>query len=733
MARLPSSVSQQAKRNRAIVALARRELAKLWPRVNWSSPAAPQAVSTIYEAIVTRYGEIAATVGAEFYDEVRAEQQPRTQYRATVADPVDEERVNGIVESAFRGYTVAADQADGSHVTTSELPVEDRVQQRLEQSLSRLVLQPGRGTIAENVRKDPAQPVWVRVPTGETTCEFCIMLASREFGTHFSGYRSERVALFDDNGDKYHKNCDCVAVPIFDGLISDVSPNIGDYQRIYYKATRAAGTHSDTKAILREMRKIIAAEQPTPAPKPRPTPKPEPSVRLPVVVDLDTPTPNSLLRPHDDPLPDIRVKQDLTRDLAADLAATNPKFRDGEQWQINCTRCAAAVELRARGYDVTAEPKPSSTTDNDPKSILERWRSPDGSLAGQDAGLRATRDPNPGEAIGMSSGSRIWHWLPAGRKAGKAAADAAVTEWGDGARGYITVVWSGRRSAHIFNVENHGGRIIYTDGQSNEIDASSHWDRISTAAETARIVRTDDLTPTRRVMEWVRERSDTEVNAPSEQAIGAELARRGLRGISSDARAFRAGVKAVLDGEEPDSKYSTFQATQQNYDAGVEWARTFTAARSDASTAPVSAAAEAIDGPRRGSVDRSNVKHVIQHELDTAQRLADLGDKVVFLPAAKDAGRKNPDVMINDEQWELKSPESTKPNTILRRLTRGRQQSPRMVLDLARTDIPIEQAIDIARQALARYPEIESIRVIGRVTAVGEPLDITLNREVSEP
>lgn len=290
MASRPPEVTQQAARNAAIVALASRDLARLWPRVDWASDKAVNAVTTVYRAIVSRYGAASASIAAEYYDDLRARQQLSTGYRAVPADPVPEAQVVKIVESAFQGRSHvrvveldddAAAAADHVTVTTSELPIAERVQTRLESSLSKLVQQPARDTIAENVAADPAGPTWIRVPTGETTCEFCIMLASRELGARFGGYSSQERALFDENGQTFHKGCDCVAVPIYPGQNAlDVSPHLRDYKRIYDKGVKKAGTHSDAKAILAGMRQVLKDEQP-PAIEAAPE-QPEP-------IDLDVP------------------------------------------------------------------------------------------------------------------------------------------------------------------------------------------------------------------------------------------------------------------------------------------------------------------------------------------------------------------------------------------------------------------------------------------------------------
>lgn len=672
-----SPASQQATRNRAIVALAARQLAALWPRVDWTSDRAVDAVTTVYRAIVTRYGQSAAAVAAEFYDDTRAAHRLPSRYRARPADPVPDEQITRKVESAFRGkVTVTVLDQPAVSSTTSDLPVDQRVQQRLEQSLSRLVLQPGRDTIAENTAKDPAGTRYIRVPNGETTCEFCIMLASREITRQFRGYRTKATALLK-NGEKYHNGCDCEAVPVFPGDdIDELSPNLRDYQDLYYRATDAAGTSSDTKAILAKMRQLIKDQQPQPKPEP---PQPEPRPRP---IDLDTPAPRrdpgpvaaaDTPRPADDPLPTVKAKPDPTeRDLADDLLVTNPNYFADEKWQINCTRCATTVELRARGYDVTAEPKPVEVTDNDYASILQRWTSPDGTPAGTGAGEFATRSLDDAaaadEALGMSAGSRVWDWLPAGKAEAKQAADAAVTQWGDGARGYITVVWENRRSAHIFNVENRGGTVIYTDGQSNKIDARGHWDGISDDPQSSRIVRTDDLTPTTRVLEWVRERTDTDY----------ELARKKAAAQARYNRLFR-------PSEQPTSTK-----------------------RSRAGPG----SADAPTGPG-GSVDRSHVPRGLrQHELDTAERLAQRGHQVVFLAAA--GTEKSPDATVDGEVWEFKAVFGSSPDAVARHLRAAAKQARRTrsaVLDVTGTDLTDDDVKRLVAHYGRRY-NLRAVRVI---------------------
>lgn len=300
------SVAQQSQINAGIVALAGAELAKLWPNIDFASPAAQQAVKTFFGAIVAKYARASASTSAMFYDERRAVTPARGGFAATPADPIPQPVIDKIVESAWLGAPAAPEPAapepTPANATTSDLPLDQRVSERLTATAQRLVLQAGRDTIAQAAAKDPANPRYIRVPTSPKPCAFCVMLASRDLNDKFHGYKSARSALFRSDGEKYHTDCDCEPVAVFPGQdISEISPNMGDYLKLYNGARRAARRNADwaglewqqqTKLILKHMRLLMKDDGGTepngpkkppapkppepkpPAPKPKPAPKP---------------------------------------------------------------------------------------------------------------------------------------------------------------------------------------------------------------------------------------------------------------------------------------------------------------------------------------------------------------------------------------------------------------------------------------------------------------------------
>ena len=275
------------------------------------------------------------------------------------------------------------------------------------------------------------------------------------------------TAYVNKNGKTVGGNCDCIAVMVpvgstswegldahinLENLWQDTTENLSNddarnaFRRTWEKKVRDGETHHYTPV----------------QPKPEPEPKPEPALKIaPTPKPEPSPTPEKTAPAKPDPLPDLpRITETL--DPAADLTLVNPRYKDSRQWQVNCTRCSTSVELRARGYDVTATPMPrlKADRDNDYVSILARWNSPDGTRAGN-AGvlgaqgtidrLKNTGDLTPGGAggeppLGMgqvfgigggenSGASRVWDYLPAGRGTSgkaKAAADEAVRSSGRG-------------------------------------------------------------------------------------------------------------------------------------------------------------------------------------------------------------------------------------------------------------------------------------------------------------
>lgn len=141
-------------------------------------------------------------------------------------------------------------------------------------------------------------------------------------------------------------------------------------------------------------------------------------------------------------------------------SGTNPNFRKLTGYDINCQRCVVAYEMRRRGYDVEALPRANNEGNYS-------WR----------RGFEGQR------------------WLRLGARRYQQSIDlleSEVKSWGDGARGIVYVQWN-QSSAHVFNVENRKGVVVYVDGQTNNKNYSADVHMRGSMPTKTMVSRVDNL------------------------------------------------------------------------------------------------------------------------------------------------------------------------------------------------------------------------------------------------
>lgn len=180
-----------------VVLLAERELQEFYESLNHTNGSqSARALQLFVPELVTKYGEIVATLAADFFESLREEARVTRPYKAVLSEGIPTEQslisANWAVSPLFRPDGVPDVQAAFSNLTD----VTDR-----------LVKQNARDTIALNTQRDPAQARWARVPSGSDTCTFCLMLASR--GAVYSSESRAKQAK------TYHGKCNCVPRPIW--------------------------------------------------------------------------------------------------------------------------------------------------------------------------------------------------------------------------------------------------------------------------------------------------------------------------------------------------------------------------------------------------------------------------------------------------------------------------------------------------------------------------------------
>ena len=154
----------------------------------------------------------------------------------------------------------------------------------------------------------------------------------------------------------------------------------------------------------------------------------------------------------------------------------NPHYYEGVEYQINCQRCIYAYEMQRRGYDVEA--LPNFRQDN-----LSQTYAADGWPKVMDG---TTLIDMPG------------------RKTIKAMVER-MSQWGDGARAVVDVVWKGKKSGHVFIAEQQGIATVFLDPQTGQnIDIHQYMD--AAIKKYTKLARIDNLKPTALIEKCVKRR-----------------------------------------------------------------------------------------------------------------------------------------------------------------------------------------------------------------------------------
>lgn len=189
MAGSPADLSRAERR---LTRMAANDLAALWRQVS-NFAEARVALADVLPSLVRTYGEAAAVVAADWYDEARAAAEVSGSFRAlpaAIADP----GVDALAGwAASKGTDLAA------------------IRELAAGGMERRILNFSRQTVMGSSLADPRADGWQRVGLGE--CDFCAMLIGR------GAVYSEATADFAS-----HDHCHCGAVPAFKGRPRSVKP-----------------------------------------------------------------------------------------------------------------------------------------------------------------------------------------------------------------------------------------------------------------------------------------------------------------------------------------------------------------------------------------------------------------------------------------------------------------------------------------------------------------------------
>jgi hypothetical protein len=186
-------LTQFEQANNGIADLVERDLLDFLGVMDFGRPEAVQrALFDFVPSLVSEYGDMAATVAADWYDELRASEGVPGRFGAPLAPLIPAEQVNARLGFATRASGPLW-AGDGATLTAF-----------LGMMTNEYALQPGRDTVMQAAHKDKA--AYARIPE-PGACEFCLMLASRGF------VYSKSTA---GQSKKFHGKCRCNAMPVWD-------------------------------------------------------------------------------------------------------------------------------------------------------------------------------------------------------------------------------------------------------------------------------------------------------------------------------------------------------------------------------------------------------------------------------------------------------------------------------------------------------------------------------------
>lgn len=149
------------------------------------------ALASLLADLAGAFAGASASLGADWYDELRSQAEVRGRFSAIVADLPDVGRTDALAGWAVEPMFGAEPDAPAAL-------------SRAEGGLQRIIFDADRATVARSSIADPRASGWQRTGSGE--CPFCEMLIAR------GAVYSEATANFSS-----HDHCKCVAVPAFGG------------------------------------------------------------------------------------------------------------------------------------------------------------------------------------------------------------------------------------------------------------------------------------------------------------------------------------------------------------------------------------------------------------------------------------------------------------------------------------------------------------------------------------
>jgi hypothetical protein len=171
-----------------LTGLAEKDLSLIWAQFD-SADMARDGLMKVLPELVDVYGSAAATLGADWYDEMRDTAKVKGRFRAIPAELPDVNRTDALA----RWGVSPLFQAEPDFTTALS---------KVAGGLQRIIFNADRETVRVSSIEDPKARGWMRVGHGE--CDWCKKYLDGE--VHYVGGYS-----FDA-----HDKCRCTADPVFD-------------------------------------------------------------------------------------------------------------------------------------------------------------------------------------------------------------------------------------------------------------------------------------------------------------------------------------------------------------------------------------------------------------------------------------------------------------------------------------------------------------------------------------
>ncbi len=221
------------------------------------------ALKAIENRAISVHSKVAYVLDANVGMDEELYKQALRSVSGTIADKYSKAAAR--VAARFASVIYEADTGNAAAFDTVDVRASDALWSGVDWSLDRekvlaratvlicsLIRRGARNTMISATRGTNGK--WARIPQGDKTCAFCMVLASHSFY-----YRSEETAGGGASRDRFHNDCDCLVIPSWSAHCSVAGYDPEMYKDMYKAAKKKAGT-TDLNTIAAVMRSMYGVK-----------------------------------------------------------------------------------------------------------------------------------------------------------------------------------------------------------------------------------------------------------------------------------------------------------------------------------------------------------------------------------------------------------------------------------------------------------------------------------------